>query len=60
MKVFEGEDLEDFQKTEDWDLGPGTRPGEPYSSIASDPHPRWVWVTTTWIPETEPGTQVPM
>ena len=23
-----GGDLEDFQKTEDWELGPGTRPGE--------------------------------
>ena len=27
IQVFEGEDLEDFQKTEDWDLGPGARPG---------------------------------
>ena len=27
IQVFEGEDLEDLQKTEDWDLGPGARPG---------------------------------
>merc|ERR1712037_676873 len=27
-----GGDLEDFQKTEDWDLGPGTRPGPLLSS----------------------------
>ena len=27
IEVFEGEDLEDLQKTEDWDLGPGARPG---------------------------------
>merc|ERR1711936_509607 len=27
-----GEDLEDFQKTEDWDLGPGARPGPLLSS----------------------------
>jgi len=26
------EDLEEFQKTEDWDLGPGTRPGPVLSS----------------------------
>merc|ERR1711971_304391 len=29
---LQGEDLEDFQKTEDWDLGPGTRPGPMLSS----------------------------
>merc|ERR1711971_862318 len=27
-----GGELEDFQKTEDWDLGPGTRPGPLLSS----------------------------
>merc|ERR1719507_2732591 len=27
-----GGDLEDFQKTEDWELGPGTRPGPVLSS----------------------------
>merc|ERR1712083_1044758 len=30
--LLQGEDLEDFQKTEDWDLGPGTRPGPVLSS----------------------------
>merc|ERR1711974_425190 len=29
---IQGEDLKDFQKAEDWDLGPGTQPGPVFSS----------------------------